>query len=69
MLRDLYDRWAVEVSTDQRDPDGLDAIRKRLLLVEKGALSEALRRGLVSELAIKERLRQIDEQILTLEDD
>ena len=69
MLRDLYDRWAVEVSTDQRDPDGLDAIRKRLLLVEKGALSEALRRGLVSEQAIKERLRQIDEQILTLEDD
>ena len=67
MLRDLYDRWAVEVSTDERDPDGLDAIRKRLLLVEKGALSEALRRGLVSELAVKDRLRQLDEQILTLE--
>ncbi|MBW4466512.1 MAG: cation:proton antiporter [Pegethrix bostrychoides GSE-TBD4-15B] len=70
-LRDLYDRWAVEVATDAavRDPDGLDAIRKRLLLVEKGALSEALRRGLVSELAVRERLRQIDEQILTLEGD
>lgn len=68
LLRDLYDRWAVEVATEQRDPDGLDAIRKRLLLVEKGALSEALRRGLVSELAVRDRLRQIDEQILTLED-
>ncbi len=67
LLRDLYDRWAMEAAAE-RDPDGLNAIRKRLLLVEKGALSEALRRGLVSELAIQERLRQIDEQILTLED-
>jgi CPA1 family monovalent cation:H+ antiporter len=68
-LRDLYDRWAIEVTTGQRDPSGLDAIRKRLLLVEKGALSEALRRGIVSEMIVKERLQQIDEKILTLEDD
>lgn len=68
-LRDLYDRWAVEVATGQRDPSGLDAIRKRLLLVEKGALSEALRRGIVSATIVKERLRQIDEKILSLEDE
>ncbi|MBF2049519.1 MAG: cation:proton antiporter [Leptolyngbya sp. IPPAS B-1204] len=68
-LRDLYDRWAVEVTTGQRDPAGLDAIRKRLLLVEKGALSEALRRGIVSETGAKERLQQIDEKILLLEED
>lgn len=68
-LRDLYDRWAVEVATGQRDPSGLDAIRKRLLLVEKGALSEALRRGMVSEPVVKERLQQIDEKILLLEDE
>ncbi|MFM7423836.1 MAG: cation:proton antiporter [Elainella sp.] len=68
-LRDLHDRWAVEVATDQRDPGGLDAIRKRLLLVEKGALSEAQRRGIVSELVVKSRLQQIDKQILDLEED
>jgi CPA1 family monovalent cation:H+ antiporter len=68
-LRDLYDRWAVEVTTGQRDPAGLDAIRKRLLLVEKGALSEALRRGIVSETGARERLQQIDEKILLLEED
>ncbi|MBF2073757.1 MAG: sodium:proton antiporter [Synechococcales cyanobacterium C42_A2020_086] len=68
-LRDLYDRWAVEVSTGQSDPSGLDAIRKRLLLVEKGALSEALRRGILSETTVRDRLQQIDERILTLEDE
>jgi monovalent cation:H+ antiporter, CPA1 family len=68
-LRDLYDRWAVEMANDQRDPGGLDAIRKRLLLVEKGALSESLRRGIISEAIAKERLQQIDEKIMTLEDD
>jgi CPA1 family monovalent cation:H+ antiporter len=68
-LRDLYDRWAVEISTGQPDPTGLDAIRKRLLLVEKVALTEALRRGIVSEAAVEERLHQIDEKILLLEDD
>lgn len=68
-LRDLYDRWAVEVATGQSDPSGLDAIRKRLLLVEKGALSEALRRGILSETTVRDRLQQIDERILTLEDE
>ena len=68
-LRDLHDRWAAEMATGQRDPSGLDAIRKRLLLVEKGALNEALRRGIVSELAVRERLQQIDEKILLIEED
>lgn len=68
-LRDLHDRWAAEMATGQRDPSGLDAIRKRLLLVEKGALSEALRRGIVSEAAVRERLQQIDEKILLIEED
>lgn len=68
-LRDLHDRWAMEVSTGQRDPAGLDAIRKRLLLVEKGALDEARRRGILSESIVQERLQQIDEKILLLEED
>lgn len=67
-LRDLHDRWATEVLTGQPDPSGLDAIRKRLLLVEKGSLSEAVRRGILSEQTVKERLQQIDEKILALDD-
>lgn len=68
-LRDLYDRWATEVLTGQRDPVGLDGIRKQLLLVEKRSLTEALRRGIVSEQAVRDRLQQIDERILALEED
>lgn len=68
-LRDLHDRWSVEVVTGQRDPVGLDGIRKRLLLVEKGALTEAVRRGILSDLAVNERLQQIDQKILALEED
>ncbi|MCU0525989.1 MAG: sodium:proton antiporter [Elainella sp. Prado103] len=68
-LRDLYDRWSTEVLTGQRDPVGLDGIRKQLLLVEKRSLTEALRRGIVSEQAVKDRLQQIDEKILALEED
>lgn len=67
-LRDLHDRWATEVLTGQPDPSGLDAIRKRLLLVEKGSLSEAVRRGILLEQTVKERLEEIDEKILALDD-
>ncbi len=68
-LRDLHDRWSVEVATGQRDPVGLDGIRKRLLLVEKGSLTEAVRRGILSDSVVKERLQQIDQKILALEED
>jgi CPA1 family monovalent cation:H+ antiporter len=68
-LRDLYNEWVAEVATGRGDPSRLDAIRKRVLLAEKGALSEALRRRIIAEEVVKDRLRQIDEKLLTLEDD
>jgi CPA1 family monovalent cation:H+ antiporter len=46
-----------------------DTIRRRLLLVEKGALNDALRKRILSEEIVRSRLRTIDEQLLTLEDD
>ena len=60
VLRDLY---------NQADPSRLDAVRRRLLLAEKGALSDALRKQIISEAVVKERLRQIDEKLLSLGDD
>jgi CPA1 family monovalent cation:H+ antiporter len=60
VLRDLY---------NQADPSKLDVVRRRLLLAEKGALSDALRKQIISEAIVKERLSQIDEKLLSLGDD
>jgi monovalent cation:H+ antiporter, CPA1 family len=59
-LRDLYNQAA---------PSHLDTIRRRLLLAEKGALSDALRKQILSEGIVRDRLQQIDEKLLGLEDD
>lgn len=47
----------------------LDAIRRRLLLIEKGALSSALRQRILSEGVVRDRIQTIDQQLLGLEDD
>jgi CPA1 family monovalent cation:H+ antiporter len=68
-LRDLYNQWATTTTDNGTDLSQLDAIRRRLLLAEKGALSDALRRQILSESVVRERLQQIDERLLSLEDD
>ncbi|MBD2096882.1 sodium:proton antiporter [Trichocoleus sp. FACHB-591] len=74
-LRDLFNRRidTVNVGNGAAETFGdrikLDAIRRRLLLVEKGALNDALRKRVLSEVIVRSRLRQIDEQLLKLEDD
>jgi monovalent cation:H+ antiporter, CPA1 family len=61
-LRDFYNQRDVE--------DGqLDTIRRQLLLAEKGALSDAGRKRVLSEDVVKARLKLIDRQLLDLEDD
>lgn len=68
-LRDLYNRRPDQFPDADGDRTKLDAIRRRLLLAEKGALNEALRKRLISEELVRERLKTIDEQLLKLEDD
>lgn len=68
-LRDLYNSRSDQRTMLRGGRAKLDAIRRRLLLVEKGALSEALRKRILSESVVRERLRTIDEQLLGLEDD
>jgi len=67
-LRIYYNRRP-EVLDSNSDNSQLDGIRRRLLLAEKGALSEAMRRGILSEEAGREQLRAIDKQLLQLDDD
>jgi CPA1 family monovalent cation:H+ antiporter len=71
-LRELYNR-----RPDEFDPKSgelhqrvkLDALRRRLLLAEKGALNEGIRKRILSEEIVRERIKTIDEQLLQLEDE
>jgi monovalent cation:H+ antiporter, CPA1 family len=68
-LRDLYNQWTMDVATGKADPAQLDTVRRRLLLSEKGALTDAVRKRILPESVATIRLKQIDEKLLNLEDD
>ncbi len=68
-LRDIYNQ-RLGLSTESRsDRTKLDAIRRQLLLAEKGALTDALRRRILSEEVVQERIKTLNEKLLKLEDD
>ena len=68
-LRELYNRRPEEFHPKSGEHNKLDAIRRRLLLAEKGALTEAMRKQILSEEIVSGRIQIIDEQLLRLEDD
>ncbi|NJR64647.1 MAG: sodium:proton antiporter [Leptolyngbyaceae cyanobacterium CRU_2_3] len=68
-LRDLYNQWSMDVATGKGDRSQLDTVRRRLLLAEKGALTDAVRQRILPESIATTRLQQIDEKLLGLEDD
>ncbi|RCJ37363.1 sodium:proton antiporter [Nostoc minutum NIES-26] len=68
-LREFYNRRPEELKAKHGNLSKLEAIRRRLLLAEKGALNEALRKRILSEEIVRSRIQTIDEQLLQLEDD
>lgn len=68
-LREYYNRRPDEFDPKSGDLSKFDSLRRRLLLAEKGSLTEALRKRILSEEVAKERMKIIDEQLLSLEDD
>ncbi len=68
-LRDFYNRRSDKVSAAISKHTRFDAIRRRLLTAEKNALSDALRKRILSEEVVKSRLQAIDQELLNLEDD
>jgi CPA1 family monovalent cation:H+ antiporter len=68
-LRELYNRRPDEVEGRSGNSSKLEAIRRRLLLAEKGALNEAMRKRILSEEIVRGRIQNLDEQLLKLEDD
>lgn len=67
ILRDLYARYRTQLLTSDRSR--LDTIRRRLLLAEKGAVNEALRKRIVPDDTGRTHIKDLDEQLLRLEDD
>ena len=75
-LRDIYNKRPERSSESSSDAlnglhqyTQLDAIRRQLLLAEKGALNDALRRGILSDEVVEERIKTLNGQLLKLEDD
>jgi monovalent cation:H+ antiporter, CPA1 family len=67
VLRDFHNQHrAGQLKSDR---SGLDAIRRRLFLAEKGAVSDALRKRIVPEDLVQPYIRDLDEKLLSLEDD
>ena len=67
VLRDLYNKHRAGQVQGARS--GLDTIRRRLLLAEKGAVSDALRKRIVPEDLVHPYIKDLDEKLLTLADD
>jgi CPA1 family monovalent cation:H+ antiporter len=73
MLRDIHNRRPDPAFDSPWDTIGdrskLDAIRRQLLLAEKGALTDALRKGILLDEVVQERIKTLNEQLLKLKDD
>lgn len=67
ILRDLYNQHRTGPLKSERI--GLDTIRRRLLLAEKGAVRDALRKQIVPEDLVQPYIKELDEKLLRLEDD
>ncbi|MBC7969357.1 MAG: sodium:proton antiporter [Verrucomicrobia bacterium] len=68
-LRDFYNRRPDSLTVASGRIARLDAIRRRLLLAEKDALNDALRKRVLSEDVVRSRVQAIDQQLLDLADD
>ncbi|MGB3199745.1 MAG: sodium:proton antiporter [Nodosilinea sp.] len=66
-LRDFYNRRTLHSPIE--DQNYLDGLRRRLYLAEKGAVNDALRKGLLSEETSQAYVKSLNEKLLSLKDD
>jgi CPA1 family monovalent cation:H+ antiporter len=69
ILRDLYNQRSMKLRSLDGNLNQLDVIRRRLLLAEKGAVNDALRKRILSEDRVQAYIKNLNEQLLGLEDD
>ncbi|MCT7985285.1 cation:proton antiporter [Laspinema sp. A4] len=66
-LRDIYNIRSEE--RDGGDRGKLDAVWRQVLLAEKSALNDALRKQILSQEIVQHQVNQLDQKLLQLEDD
>ncbi len=72
VLRDFYSQHRtapLDSSVDRNHSRQLDPIHRRLFLAEKNAVSEALRKRIVPEDLVQPYIKDLDEKLLSLDDD
>ncbi len=68
-LRDLYNKRSQHLQAPIQESNKLLNTRRQLLLAEKDAINEALRKGILSEELVNDYLQRINRKLLQLEDD
>ncbi|MFP4134613.1 MAG: cation:proton antiporter [Halothece sp.] len=68
-LRDLYNRRSDPLDSPAQENDKFLKIRRQLLLAEKGAINDSLRKGILSEELARSSIQDINQKLLQLEDD
>lgn len=68
-LRDLYNQRIDRAQSILESRGHTDTLRRRLLLAEKGAINDAVRKGLLSGEIAQTYIQKLNEQLLKLEDD
>jgi monovalent cation:H+ antiporter, CPA1 family len=68
-LREIYNRPVATGDSPTFDRTKRDNLNRRLLFAQKDALDAALRKGILSEEIVREKLKPIDEQLVNLEDE
>lgn len=69
VLREFYNQRSMSSPTGSSNLAQLDAIRRRLLLAEKGAVNDALRKRILSEDLVQAYVKELNDQLLRLDDD
>jgi monovalent cation:H+ antiporter, CPA1 family len=69
VLREFYNQRSIKSPTGSSNLAQLDAIRRRLLLAEKGAVNDALRKRILSEDLVQAYVKNLNDQLLGLDDD
>lgn len=68
-LRDLYNVRGMVGQSGVDDQNPLDSLLRRLYLAEKGAVNQAIRKGLLSDELAQPYLTVLNEKLLSLKDD